>query len=71
MGRLQHDGYWPHSRGNQLKRQLTFAATPDDSLPDAAERADLANARLKLTLNAIPVTRAGRHSPQRSHPFSL
>jgi len=44
VGRLQHDGHWPHSHGNQLKRQLTFAATPDDSLPDAAERADLTKA---------------------------
>lgn len=34
VGRLQHDSYWPHSRGNQLKRQLTFTATQDDSLPD-------------------------------------
>ena len=42
VGRLQHDGYWPHSRGNQLKRQLTFAATPDGSPPGTAERADLA-----------------------------
>jgi HTH-type transcriptional regulator/antitoxin HigA len=33
VGRLQHDGIWSHSRGNQLKRQLSFAATGDDSLP--------------------------------------
>jgi HTH-type transcriptional regulator / antitoxin HigA len=25
VGRLQHDGYWQHSRGNQLKRRLEFA----------------------------------------------
>ncbi|MGH3299851.1 MAG: helix-turn-helix domain-containing protein [Trebonia sp.] len=24
VGRLQHDGLWPYSRGNQLKRQLSF-----------------------------------------------
>jgi HTH-type transcriptional regulator / antitoxin HigA len=39
VGRLQHDGYWSHARGNQLKRQLTFATTPDGSLPDAADLA--------------------------------
>lgn len=25
VGRLQHDGYWPHSRGNQLKRRSPSA----------------------------------------------
>ena len=35
VGRLQHDGIWFHSRGNQLKRQLTFEVTGDDSLPCA------------------------------------
>jgi HTH-type transcriptional regulator/antitoxin HigA len=35
VGRLQHDCIWSHSRGNQLKRQLTFEATGDDSLPCA------------------------------------
>jgi HTH-type transcriptional regulator/antitoxin HigA len=34
-GRLQHDGIWAHSRGNQLKRQLSFTDTGDDSLPRA------------------------------------
>jgi HTH-type transcriptional regulator/antitoxin HigA len=24
VGRLQHDGLWPYSQGNQLKRQLSF-----------------------------------------------
>lgn len=33
VGRLQHDGIWPHSRGNQLKRQLSVSAMGDDSLP--------------------------------------
>ena len=32
VGRLQHDGIWPHSRGNQLKRQPGFAETGGDSL---------------------------------------
>jgi hypothetical protein len=27
VGRLQHDGYWPHSRGNALRRRLTLADT--------------------------------------------
>jgi HTH-type transcriptional regulator/antitoxin HigA len=35
VGRLQYDGTWPHSRGNQLKQQLTFGASGDDSLPCA------------------------------------
>jgi HTH-type transcriptional regulator / antitoxin HigA len=31
VGRLQHDGLWPFSRGNQLKRQLSFTdPDPDD-----------------------------------------
>jgi HTH-type transcriptional regulator / antitoxin HigA len=30
VGRLQHDGHWSYSRGNQLKRQLMFTAMPDD-----------------------------------------
>jgi HTH-type transcriptional regulator/antitoxin HigA len=30
VGRLQHDGIWSHSQGNQLKRQLTFEVTEDD-----------------------------------------
>jgi len=34
VGRLQHDKHWPHSRGNQLKRQLAFTATREGSLPD-------------------------------------
>jgi HTH-type transcriptional regulator / antitoxin HigA len=33
VGRLQHDGIWTHSQGNQLKRQLAFGAVGDDSLP--------------------------------------
>ena len=33
VGRLQHDGFWSHSQGNQLKRQLSLSATGDDSLP--------------------------------------
>jgi len=32
IGRLQHDGLWSHSRGNQLKRKLTFGAAGNDSL---------------------------------------
>lgn len=31
VGRLQHDGLWPHSRGHQLKRRLTLASTGADS----------------------------------------
>jgi HTH-type transcriptional regulator/antitoxin HigA len=27
VGRLQHDGYWSHSRGHQLKRKLALANT--------------------------------------------
>jgi HTH-type transcriptional regulator/antitoxin HigA len=27
VGRLQHDGYWAHSRGHQLKRRLVLANT--------------------------------------------
>lgn len=30
VGRLQHDGLWPYSRGNQLKRQLSFPPVEDD-----------------------------------------
>jgi HTH-type transcriptional regulator / antitoxin HigA len=30
VGRLQHDGIWPHSRGHQLKRRLTLASTDAD-----------------------------------------
>jgi HTH-type transcriptional regulator / antitoxin HigA len=33
VGRLQHDQYWPHSHGNQLKAQLTFTAAGDGSQP--------------------------------------
>jgi HTH-type transcriptional regulator / antitoxin HigA len=33
VGRLQHDKYWPHSRGNQLKVQLTFTAAGNSSQP--------------------------------------
>jgi HTH-type transcriptional regulator / antitoxin HigA len=32
VGRLQHDGIWSHSRGNQLKRQLSFAATGENDM---------------------------------------
>jgi HTH-type transcriptional regulator/antitoxin HigA len=31
VGRLQHDGYWPHSRGNDLKRRLRLADTDGTS----------------------------------------
>jgi HTH-type transcriptional regulator / antitoxin HigA len=31
VGRLQHDGYWPHSRGHQLKRKLALADTGADT----------------------------------------
>ena len=31
MGRLQHDGYWPYSRGNDLKRRLELADTESSS----------------------------------------
>jgi HTH-type transcriptional regulator / antitoxin HigA len=31
VGRLQHDGLWPHSRGHQLKRRLTLASTDADA----------------------------------------
>ena len=31
VGRLQHDGLWPHSRGHQLKRRLTLVNTEDDA----------------------------------------
>ncbi|MGH3164489.1 MAG: helix-turn-helix domain-containing protein [Trebonia sp.] len=30
VGRLQHDGLWPYSRGNQLKRQLSFPPPADE-----------------------------------------
>jgi len=30
-GRLQHDGHWPHSRGNKLKRHLALAAESNPS----------------------------------------
>jgi HTH-type transcriptional regulator/antitoxin HigA len=30
VGRLQHDGLWPYSRGNQLKRQLSFLHPADE-----------------------------------------
>jgi HTH-type transcriptional regulator / antitoxin HigA len=30
VGRLQHDGLWPYSRGNQLKRQLWFTPSADE-----------------------------------------
>jgi HTH-type transcriptional regulator/antitoxin HigA len=30
VGRLQHDNLWPHSQGNQLKRQLSFPRPMDD-----------------------------------------
>ena len=32
VGRLQHDGLWPHSQGNQLKRRLSFPLPADDGL---------------------------------------
>jgi HTH-type transcriptional regulator / antitoxin HigA len=31
VGRLQHDDLWPYSRGNQLKRQLSFPPVEHDS----------------------------------------
>jgi HTH-type transcriptional regulator / antitoxin HigA len=31
VGRLQHDGYWPHSRGNDLKRRLELADAESSS----------------------------------------
>lgn len=31
VGRLQHDGRWAHSRGNQLKRKLSLASTGTDA----------------------------------------
>lgn len=31
VGRLQHDGYWPYSRGNDLKRRLELAAAESSS----------------------------------------
>jgi HTH-type transcriptional regulator / antitoxin HigA len=31
VGRLQHDGHWPHSRGHQLKRKLSLASTGADA----------------------------------------
>ena len=30
VGRLQHDGFWPHSHGHQLKRRLTLAGMDAD-----------------------------------------
>jgi hypothetical protein len=30
VGRLQHDSLWPYSRGNQLKRPLSFPAAADE-----------------------------------------
>lgn len=30
VGRLQHDSLWPHSQGNQLKRQLSFPRPADE-----------------------------------------
>jgi HTH-type transcriptional regulator / antitoxin HigA len=30
VGRLQHDGLWPSSQGNQLKRQLSFPLSTDE-----------------------------------------
>ncbi len=33
-GRLQHDGDWPHSRGNRLKRRLALASTDSSSSTD-------------------------------------
>ena len=36
VGRLQHDGHWSHSRGNQLKRRLVLAAA-DDGRGEEAE----------------------------------
>ncbi len=30
VGRLQHDGQWPYTQGNQLKRQLSFPYPADD-----------------------------------------
>jgi HTH-type transcriptional regulator/antitoxin HigA len=30
VGCLQHDGLWPYSQGNQLKRPLSFPAAPDE-----------------------------------------
>jgi HTH-type transcriptional regulator/antitoxin HigA len=30
VGRLQHDSLWPYSRGNQLKRQLSFPDPADE-----------------------------------------
>jgi HTH-type transcriptional regulator / antitoxin HigA len=29
VGRLQHDNHWPHSQGNQLKRQLSLSPAVD------------------------------------------
>ena len=31
VGRLQHDDLWPYSRGNQLKRQLSFPPAESDA----------------------------------------
>jgi len=31
VGRLQHDNLWPYSRGNQLKRQLSFPPATGES----------------------------------------
>lgn len=33
VGRLQHDRFWPHSRGNKLKRPLRFTDLGDVALP--------------------------------------
>jgi HTH-type transcriptional regulator/antitoxin HigA len=30
VGRLQHDNHWPHSQGNQLKRQLSLQVPADE-----------------------------------------
>jgi HTH-type transcriptional regulator/antitoxin HigA len=35
VGRLQHDQFWPHSRGNQLKRQMSFTVSGDDPITTA------------------------------------
>jgi HTH-type transcriptional regulator / antitoxin HigA len=63
VGRLQHDEYWPHSRGNQLKRPLGFTATehPGQVLPGGAQGGDHARPYTWQNLTSNNATRTATH----------
>ncbi len=54
VGRLQHDGIWAHSRGNQLKRQLSFHTQGDDSVPDVQELPPAGRPAVSIAQEQLP-----------------